>query len=270
LLQLASMCSSNREEFVNTVRDSWLIRFDDPGFILGERAKIRNDPAVQDLKYWTYEDAAQFDTALSSSEIVIAALFGVVSKNYYASFKGVMVRIAEPTLRRLMQKKGRWLLDNFRQLDFNVAEKLALVQKSLDRMAADSPAGSKRFALGVNTKKMPAAAHLASLGWPGVLRQEAGMASWLKALNGIPPASRPVAIRHIFNLFLKDYCQRTSAFTFVDVEGLTAYNDIQDPDPETGKFLPDHLTRRGYINIASFVAQTLAGTETDTAIIDAA
>jgi hypothetical protein len=270
LLQLASMCSSNREEFVNTVRDSWVIRFDDPGFILGDREKIRLDPAIHQLKYWTYEDATQFDSALSSSEIVVAALSAILNQNYYASFKGVMVRIAEPTLRRRMQKNGRWFLDNFRQLAFNVAEKLALVQKSLDRIAEGSPSGSKRFALGVNTKKMPAAPHLTTLGWPGLLSHEGGLASWLKALNGVSPTSRPVAIRHIFNIFLKDYCEKNKTFTFVDLENLTNYDDVQDSDPVTGKFMPDHLTRRGYINIASFISEEIANASLNAETIKAA
>jgi hypothetical protein len=271
LLQLASMCSSNREEFVNTCRDNWLIRFDDPAFVLGDRENIRGDAALEKLSYWTYKDAVQFDKALVSCEIVIAALYTGVTNNYYhASLKGNIVRLAKPTLRRHRLTNEKWLLDNFRPLQFDVAEKIAMVAKSLDHMAAASPPNAQRFTLGVNTKKMPAAAYLAELGWPMKLNNDGNMQSWLKALVGVPADFRPAAIRHIFNAFLKDYCLRTRKFVFVDVENLTTREDVQDLDPETGKFLPDHLTRRGYINVASFIAKKLADTEMNSVKTDAA
>jgi FkbH-like protein len=270
LLQLASMCSSNRDEFVNTMRDGLMIRFDDPGFILGDRQKIRNDPAIEKLNYWTHDDAVHFDFALSSSEIVIVALFGALNNNYFSSQDGVLVRIAEAALKRWRQRDGQWFADHFRQRDLNLAEKLGLIRTSLDRIAADSPTNAKRFVLGVNTKKMPAAAQLASVGWPGALRQEDGLASWLKALHGVAPGSRLVAIRHIFNMFLKDYCEKSETFIFVDLDHLTSYNDVQDIDPATGRLQPDHLTRSGYISIGSFIAAQLAGADNKTDIIAAA
>jgi FkbH-like protein len=256
LLQLASMCSSNRAEFVNTNRNSWTIRFDDPGFILGDRAVIEADSILPRLNYWTHEDTVQFDADLADSQIIIAALFNITTRKIFETAEGVRIRFAEENLQRWLREDGAWFNQNLTQLKINTAGKLDLIARCLDRMAARSPPEAARFALGVNTKKMAVAESLAADGWPENL-QTGSVNAWLKALNNVGEGKRAAATRHVFNRYLQDYCTRTGNFTFIDVDAITALNDIHDPDPTTAKFLPDHLTRHGYITIATHIAEQL-------------
>jgi len=263
LLQLSSMCSSNREEFVNTIRKKFPVRFDDACFITGERGQIKNDKAIEKLNYWTYGDATRFDTALAQSEIIIAALFTNLGWSYFASTSGTMVRLSVDNLKRNLQHDGLTFVKNFHHVKLTTKDKLELIARALDRMAAESPAVARRFALGVNTKKLPAAQRLAALGWPDCLAAEPHRAGWLQLLNSLPASDRFAGGRHLFNRFLQDYCERTSKFTFIDVDALVREADVFDPDPETGAFLPDHFSRRGYIAIAAKIAQSLQSEKQD-------
>ena len=95
-------------------------------------------------------------------------------------------------------------------------------------------------------------------GLSACLDREPKRAAWLQLFNNLPANERYGGARHLFNRFLRDYCERHNTFTFIDVDNLTTADDVFDPDPNTGEFLPDHLTRRGYIAIAARIAECLA------------
>ncbi len=64
LLQLASYCSTDRSEFVNVCDDGTnVVRFDDPGFITGDRAVLKESEALRRMPSWQYDDAVRFDEA---------------------------------------------------------------------------------------------------------------------------------------------------------------------------------------------------------------
>jgi FkbH-like protein len=271
LLQLASLCSSNRAEFVNIFRNEAMVRYDDVGFVLNDRDALRKDAALRKLDYWTYEDAVRFDESLASSQIVIASLFGAATGSYYARPDGNIIRIFMPTLRRRTRQLGEgWMRDNFPALQLSNAAKFDLVAQSLDRIAAITPHDCRRFAYGVNTKRIPALAYLAKFGWPERLSYFSNLKSWLKELDNIAVSCRVPALRHVYNAFLKDYCARNKTFVFVDVDNLTSEADIREPDPKTGKLLPDHLTRRGYVGVATFIAHELSDIREQAHIVEAA
>jgi FkbH-like protein len=257
LLQLASMCSSTREEFVNLVRNNWPVRFDDSCFILSDRELIKKDKAVAKLNFWTYDDASRFDQALARSEIIIVALFTSLAWTYFESPSGTVLRIAEDNLKRHLRQDGLWFVKNFRNTRYTAKDKLDLISRALDHMAKNSPPGARRFALGVNTKKLAVSRRLAEAGWPGCLQREPKQAAWLQMFNALPAPQRYCGSRHLYNRFLQDYCASHDNFTFIDVDHLTTEDDIFDPDPNTGVMLPDHLSRRGYIAIAARIAECL-------------
>jgi FkbH-like protein len=257
LLQLSSMCSSNRKEFVNTIRNKWQVRFDDSSFITGDREAIKNDKMIAKLNFWTYEDTQSFDEAARTCEIQIISLFTSLGWNFFETPTGTMVRVSEDNLKRQLQINGMWFVKNFRLVRLSMREKLDLIGKSFDRLVEASPRGAQRFALGVNTKKVKGAARLAAAGWPGCLARESRSDAWLELYNALPPELRYAASRHLFNRFLQDYCKTGEAFTFIDVDAIISKNDIFDADPKTGRFLPDHFSRRGYIAIAQEIASHL-------------
>jgi hypothetical protein len=257
LLQLASMCSSDREEFVNAMRDKWPVRFDDACFITSDRQLIKKDKAIEKLNFWNYEDTKRFDAALAQSEIVIAALFTNLGWSFFEAPSGAVMRISEDSLKRNLRKDGIWFVKNFRHVKFTTKEKLDLIVKALEHMAARSQPGARRFALGVNTKKLAASQALSEAGWPGCLQRETRLGAWLQMFKALSPAERYCGARHLFNRFLQDYCARHDKFTFIDVDNLITEDDIFDADPDTGVLLPDHFSRRGYIAIAARIAECL-------------
>jgi len=257
LLQLSSMCSSDREEFVNTVRNKWPVRFDDACFVTADRQKIKNDPGFAKLHYWTYEDAQRFDEALADSEIVLVSLLTNMGWSYFETNSGVLFRMSEDSLKKILQTDGLWFVKNFRHVKLTPNQKFECIAKALDHIAAHTPPGAMRFALGVNAKKLPNLARLKQAGWPDSLLQEPARAGWLRLYNALPANARHGAQRHLFNRFLRDYCARQKTFHFVDVDAIVAADDVCDADPETGKFLPDHFSRRGYIGIATQIASVL-------------
>jgi FkbH-like protein len=259
LLQLSSMCSSDREEFVNTIRDKWPVRFDDVGFIINDRELVKKDKAIEKLNFWNYEDTKRFDTALAQSEIVVAALFTNLGWAYFEAPSGAILRLSEDSLKRNLRKDGVWFVKNFRHVKYTTNQKLDLIAQALDHMTQNTPLGARRFALGVNTKKLGASQALAEAGWPGCLQQETRRAAWLQMFNALPAKQRYCGARHLFNRFLQHYCAQRSNFTFIDVDNLTTENDVFGADLKTGILLPDHLSRRGYIAIAARIADCLTG-----------
>ena len=266
LLQLSSMCSTRRQEFVNTIRGGNSIRYDDAGFILGNRWKIEHDYNLKLLKYWNFKDTQRFDRALAGSEIVLAALYGAAQWNYFAGSNGVHVRIVQHTLQKLLRTNGVWFVRNYSNVRMTIAERFALVAKALDRLAQGSRKQSQCFAFGVNARKIPVS------GGKFLDQPESNLdADLLKAIeSGSDAPFSPemldkigyvpdweLIMRLAFNRFLRDYCGKRAKYTFVDVNALVDANDIQDADSATEICLPDHFTRRGYMSIATFIAETL-------------
>ncbi len=55
LLQLASYCSTDRLEFVNFAKEGERLRFDDPNFVLTDRALLRDCKVIREFPWWSYE-----------------------------------------------------------------------------------------------------------------------------------------------------------------------------------------------------------------------
>jgi FkbH-like protein len=259
LLQLASMCSSDRVEFVNIVRNKSPVRFDDACFVTADRQKIKNDKAIEKLRYWTFDDAQRFDDALSKSKIILVSLLTNMGWSYFESNAGTLLRLSEDKLKKILSKEGLWFLKNFRRLKLTVSEKLECIAAALDRIAEDSPPDCMRFALGVNAKKLPSCERLIEAGFPERLQRETTLPAWLRLFNELPPNDQFGAQRFLFNRFLREYCASHRTFHFVDVDAIITANDVFDPRVKTGVFLPDHFSRRGYIAIAGHIASVLQG-----------
>jgi FkbH-like protein len=197
LLQLASLCSTRRSEFVNTVRNGTLVRFDDAGFILSDRTVMAADRDFQKLGYWTYNDAAALDEGLKSSGIVIVALAAFLWENYYVSRSGTLVRIVNPLLNRHRKTNPEWFAENFQHYEMSEKQRYDLLVQALDRITDISPPSCDRFVLSMNTR-------------------------------GLPPAG--AARGRKFNKVLERYCDKRRSFTYVDVGAVVSQDDQIDPD----------------------------------------
>ena len=218
LLQLSTLCGRHRTEFVNIMRNGVEIRYDEPGFVLNNRAKMADDAALQRLNYWTYEDAVAFDDSLKAAHIVIVALGMFVSSDFsFVNSAGTMVRPVMRTLRRRLARDGVWFVQNFQRQTIPPPQRIQLVGRALERIADLTPSRCLRFALSQNTMGMDATN-------PGL------------------------AARHNNNNALRQFCAKYG-FTFVDIASIISEDDMINTD---------HYTRRGHMKLADFISRTVA------------
>ena len=218
LLQLASYCSTERIEFVNRVDENERVRYDDPGFILTDRATIRDCEGLRRIKCWSYEDAVRFDEALASSEVNLISLWGAMSGQYMKVQDSVLVRLTDKQVRRSRKKNREWFDQNLKAVGISDDRKLELIGTSLDAIARRSGAGAITFVLGAY-----------SLG--EIIRPQ-------------------VRRRREHNEFCRNYCEkRPGVFQFVDVDAIVPRDLLVDKV---------HFTRAGYFAIAQHILERAA------------
>jgi len=218
LLQLASYCSTDRSEFVNRVEDDERVRYDDPGFVLTDRAAIRDCEGLKRVRCWTYEDAVNFDTALASSELNLISLWAAMSGEYIRIENSVLVRLTEKQAKRARRRNRDWFEDNVETLDLSQEEKFALVAKSLDAIAKRAAPGNSIFVLGAYSK-----------------------GDLIKAQQ---------RRRQFFNEACREFCvKQPRVFQFVDVDTIVPADCLVDKV---------HFTRAGYFAIARHILERAA------------
>lgn len=221
LRQLASLCSSNRAEYVNEVENEHWIRHDDLGFILTDRYQLDADPVFAKTVTWKPASAKQFDIDVAESSIVIASMFRAIQTDYFKTAKGTWFALGARTLKgHLKELKATFFVKNFWFMPLGVQKKLELLKQSFDRLAALTPAHARLFALGVST--------------------------WIE-----PDASgeNNLKLRETFNAFLKAYCAKSDKFVYIDLDEVVQSSDM---------ITSTHFHRRGYLSIAQFISNSMA------------
>jgi FkbH-like protein len=271
LLQLSSFCSSRRVEFTNVTRKGWAVRFDDSGFILGDPEKIKRDRALDRLNYWNATDVQSLADEITSSEIVITALYNTLDWNYFETTQDNLVRIERSTIKRHLKEDGMWFVSNFRMARLDLPQRLELLTRALDRLAASALPAAKHFTLGVNTRILVNSAAEAVAAWRSKLGQHATAKDMIQALGQLHNSpAHSEALRHTYNQFLKELCARRKNFVYVDVDALVDDAALVGPEPENGVYYPDHFTRRGYLAIAEFINNAAAAPSAQPARLSAA
>jgi FkbH-like protein len=146
LLQVASYCSTNRLEFVNTIVDGVKVRYDDPGFVLSDRRSIRDCAALRAAPFWTYEDAVRFDAGVAAADIVLVSLWMAMLGKYFRTAGGVVIRMGRVVRMGIKQTNPEWL-SGLEQMSYDEAARLDLVAASLDAIADRSGAGCRIIVL---------------------------------------------------------------------------------------------------------------------------
>jgi FkbH-like protein len=196
LLQLASYCSSDREEFVNKIHNGMKVRFDDPGFVLCDRTAIRDAESIKQIPLWTYDDAVNFDAAVRSSEISLISMWPAVKGVYLRTYDNVLLHLNRETYRKMRRKYPEWFERQAREIDLDLPGRLDLIAKSFHSICASSPAGGRIFLLGCYT------------------------------LGETDKKSKK--FRNKYNKACRKYCERTEKCRYVDIDEIVPQHALLD------------------------------------------
>lgn len=228
LRQLASLCSSNRAEYVNEVVNSHWVRHDDLGFILSDRNTLKNDEAFSKTFNWTASSAESFDLDVELSAIVIASLFRAVTADYFKSAKGSWFGLGDSQIKRHLNILSKKFIKNFWYIPMGLEEKLELLKESFDHIVQLAPSDAHFFALGVST-------------W---VENNGNLSTNNSKITG----DGNIKTRIMFNNFVKAYCDTSDRFTFIDLDAVVGQGDM---------ITSTHFHRRGYLSIAKYISKYL-------------
>ncbi|PRY21911.1 FkbH-like protein [Aliiruegeria haliotis] len=224
LQQVSFYCGSRRAEFVNTERDGYLVRYDDPGFFLNPRPPLRNSQVLKKFPTWSWQDMVDLDTALAESDVILLSLYFALTGGNFFSFGGekwggeYLLKVPPRTLRKYMRsEEALWFAKAFYHRPMAVTKAASLVYKSFLRAAALSGPESRIFVITAVTKTGP-------------------------------QAERTRETRSVYNRICADFCAKEPKAQLVDLDHILPLDDIQDSD---------HYTRAGYFRIAKFVNETM-------------
>jgi FkbH-like protein len=150
LLQLASYCAADRLEFVNREDDRLRVRYDDPGFVLSDRRRVRDSAVLRAIAYWSYEDAVRFDEALAAAELVLLSFWGSVHEAPYETSDRVWLYLREATAELLRAEDPRWFERNFTRLNL-AGQRLKRIAEALEAIGSRCSPRAKVFVLGAGT-----------------------------------------------------------------------------------------------------------------------
>ena len=189
LLQVATYCSANRLEFVNrAAEDETKVRYEDPGFILGDRARIRDSEIIRRIPCWSYEDAVRFDNGLVSSDLIILSMRPAMNGDYYRTKDGIDIRMIPKFAKAIREKNPEWFDQNIFETAIDDDERLDRILASIDAVRSRSSETCSVFVLGCH------------------MGEKTG------------PRSRR---RAAFNAMCRNYCEKHSArFHFIDTSGV--------------------------------------------------
>jgi FkbH-like protein len=213
LMQLASYCSSDRTEFVNVMRDGSMARFDDPGFILSDRAALKDSEAVRRLPGWQYDDAIAFDEAVARADLILLAMWPAMNATFIRVDGRIDMCLKERKLVELEADKPKWFGRHIERLGTKPPGKIVKLVESFDVVNAKSAPGARVFLLSCYTKGAPEA----------------------------------IVSRHknAFNDACRAYCEaHPQKFRYIDLDS------VMPPETLIGK---EHFSRAGYFALARHI-----------------
>ncbi|SNS28687.1 hypothetical protein [Tropicimonas sediminicola] len=224
LLQMSFYCGSNRDEFVNTVRNGMVVRYDDVGFILNDRS----DPSIERfrsrLEMWSHAEMLAFDGALAEADVVILSLYQSAAGQNFFTFGGTefggrhLVHVPAQAMRTVLAgPNAAWFAKNFYYRRYGLEEKLALVRQACERVLSQVRPGTPVVLIAAS---------------------EAGERS-----------ERSLPVRQAFNALCREVATSWESAVLADPAEIMAPEDVVDAD---------HFTRIGYFKLAQFINETAA------------
>ena len=220
LTAVASYCSSNREEFVNGVKDGVMTRYDDFGFVLGDSAKIEASKALKQMPAWSAEEFMAFHYGLAVSDVIIVSLSAAMKGLHCVTQDGVVVRVHPEGLGHHIDFDPRAsFLDGCTFYAHTVEQKIDLLARSLAKIDQTAPSSKRGFLLGANTRDVD-----------GVLSD----------------ADRALLLA--YNAACQTFCEGRPGWDYVSIDDVVAVEELLDDR---------HYTRMGYFSIAKHINEML-------------
>jgi hypothetical protein len=213
LLQVANYCSSNRVEYVNIVRNDTIIRYDDFGFILNSRDRIRASSVLPMIPCWSANEVEAFDRDLADARIIIVSLWVALRGKYLVTDDGVVVRIHPYGLGQHIDEDPEGpFLKRSRIFKLTMTQNGELLRQSFHDIIACSPNAKYRVIVGSNTRKV----------------------------SGESQKSDKLS-RQFHNDVALDYAKGAKGFDYISIDNLVPVEEMLDDW---------HPTRKGYYLIA--------------------
>ena len=202
LLQVATYCSINRSEFVNTVNRDVMVRYDDAGFVLSPREAVASSDTLPLLPVWTKDDVRRFDTGLAEADVIITSFWEMLVGDYMVLDDQILIRI-DPVFHRKNIGRPDYepRIEHARYVRLSVSQKLELIRRSLDLVSKRGSTG-KLFVLGAPTRRYK---------------------------------NNTLELRQRYNEMAEAYCQNSPGVTFVSLDDVIPESEILDAQHFTRK-----------------------------------
>jgi len=196
LLQVATYCSTNRAEYVNSAIAGHRIRHDDPGFILSPRTSVARSSALRSVPCWSAESTVEFDEDVRTASVLVISLWEALLGDFLLLDGDILIRLAPRLLgaKDTLATPSEAAPTGAQILRFTLEQKLDLVARSLGRLTALSERARLRFLLGTNTRLVTA----------------------------------ELDARIEYNRFAEAYCQKNREFEFVPVDEIVPVSEVID------------------------------------------
>lgn len=219
LLQMAFYCGGTRDEFVNIVRNGHVVRYDDVGFLLTDRAARDLESYRKHFEMWSRAEMLALDESVSRADLVFLSLYQSAAGQHFFTFGGEgfggthLVHTPAQALRAVMKSdRAIWFAKTFYHRPYTLEERIELIHRAYRRML-------------------------------DLARPEARVVLMDAQERGVDNP-RQLGIRRAFNALNARMEAEDARVVRLPVDEVVAAEDAVDPD---------HFTRTGYFRIARFV-----------------
>ncbi|MBI1310269.1 HAD-IIIC family phosphatase [bacterium] len=218
LYQLAAFVPAACIEYFNHPVDEFIVRYDDPNFILSDPTRIEASATLGRIPSWTADEMRRFRGDLRDADIVILSLYQGLSDTYFQFDTDLRIRLPIVTLTNLLRSdRGVWFVRNFDHVKLTVSDRIGLIAESVKAVAQQAKADATIFVL---------------------TELECG-------LDNQPAELRK---RKEYNLVMQSVCRSLSNAVCLDINRIVREDWIVDPS---------HLSRVGYHEVAGEIVRNL-------------
>lgn len=211
LLQIGTYCSSEAIEFTNRAENGFVVRFDDPGFILSDPTEVERCGMLREIPCWNARDVRRFDQEVRRVDDVIISPYMMLTDTYFRCGHDLVIRLQPDTAKTILRSdKGLWFVRKFAFVNYSVDERLERVRRAILSILRRMKREGNVFVLG-------------------------------QSIFCLENREHEIRNREVFNTFVEGLCATNSQLHFVDTRSVVA------PEHNCDGW---HFNRQGYFAVA--------------------